>query len=363
MSDIGNVEEYINYLNFHGGTTEEGHFIRNVGEIVHDFLFFIHSRYSYMGPSLELLIRASPKNNAQARIDNKIIINRGIIDLFVPHEATTSEVKYTEFLSLSQEQRVQRLGGLLWVVAHEFFHFARGHHRVRATSKLMAQALEFDADCYAIAGTYRYFLDHMQAEQSRADIKNIVCKSFYFGIRELIEINDIKRDEEKSHPRWAVRLRAAHDKLANLDIPLVNFGLTQQFIDEYNILFDEMVKFERDFLVRNGVQSVKESKFLVGEYVDGVPSPEYSKLLAEWERIEPLVWSVSNLFADKFIHGKPFLVSGEGRTTCFSRGIQYTSESVNWWLRPMFHMQSSSSNMQVGYSARVIIPNAYWVPR
>ena len=360
MSDIGNIDEYIHYVDFHGGSTEECDFIFQVAEIVNDFLRFVHSKYSYMGGAIELLIRASQKTNASARIDNKIIINRGLIDFFILHEEQSGNGKYSAFLSLDQQDKVQRLGGLLWVVAHEFFHFARGHHKVRATSKLMAQALEFDADCYAVAGTYRYFMYRMQNEHSRIDIKNIVCRSFYFGIRQLIELDDIEIAKEGSHPRWHVRLKAAHDKLVDLDMPLVNYGITKKFCDECDILIHSLVDFEREFLMKNGVENIGDSKFLLSMFRDEMPPPEYSKIMDEWERIEPLVLNGSNLFGDKFIHGGPFTSFGDGGIVNFRQGIRYTAKSVNWRLRPKFHMHSSSLDVEV-YAATMIIPNAYWV--
>ncbi|OFA04408.1 hypothetical protein [Duganella sp. HH101] len=326
-----------------------------------ELIKFLKDCYTVQLSEIVLLVNISRKIFAKARQQrNEIVLSRGIIDFGVFSYFGANTDAYDEFLKSDRTSRLERMGCVLWCVAHEFIHIARQHGKITNDNYLIQQALEFDADNYAIAGLYRYLKKTSEDKITRIDIKKIILRSYYYPIRDLIGSGIVKPNAEgKTHPDWYIRIWYTFNKLAGMEVPHVNFGMTELLRIEVEELAKEQVRCEQRYMARSE-SDIRESEFFVASHLELINPDNYIRqLCVEWPKIEPLVIRNSLLLEDIIASGKKVAIYyGKGNKIIHLLDWIYKKDRVEGNFLPAFHARLDVRRNYYGND--YIIPNAYW---
>lgn len=358
MGQVVSPEDYLYYLK-NNGEESEAACLELIFKECESFTEFMCRIYQVMGPRIKFSVNTSESVNGRVIFaQSEVQIYRGTIDhcLHKSHRPSS----YVEILAASEFERAERIGAILWCAAHEFFHIARQHNKIKVSAHLTQRALEYDADSLAIAGLYRFFNFRAGRGMARDDLKKAVLRSFYYPIRALIGVDALNSQSAgKNHADWHVRLIYSVHKLIQLDVPNINLGITDECSAEAETLLKEVVQCEHHFLQMNAIPRPSGSQFLLGWQ----SSPKLiNDLVMEWARVEVAVKQKSRLFQDIIESGKSVRVIEGNRAAWYQSGWKYTGKNIEGAFRPAFHNNVSANRMDYGYASPYIIPNPYWLP-
>lgn len=323
------------------------------------FLDFLMSHFKIAGAHPVCFIDTSLKPLAQSKL-NEITVSRGLIDLSLRAYGNSIEAFEETNFKFTEENKFEKIGGILWIIAHEFFHYARQHSLVLKNNSGLAHALEYDADCLAVAGLYRYFHKTYNSTLTNFEVKTRVLSSFYWPVRELIGVDEICSKPVTTHPDFSLRLRYSVQKLWNMDVPHQNLGSTKITKDESYKLFQYQLECEKRFLEGKSLE-MSQSEYLK-DFLLQIENRDikFSQIGALWIIAEPLVKNVSLFFDDIIRKGTGLMMLNE-QFSIIKMGWIYTSISVHGFFLPAFHNKHGKENIY-SYSNYCIEPNPYWVP-
>lgn len=354
------IEDYLNSL-----TNEpiEHACIKLIFDECRIFMDFLCASYQVVCAERLLCLADSSTAVQASSYLNTITLSRGLLN----HALTASfdnsfDQRSREIYDLSGESKYERIGGILWVVAHEFFHFARQHACIIKDHPEFANALEYDADCNAVAGLYRYYKKIYCDNPGFLDLKLMVLRSFFWPVRELIGTGDLVAGSPKKHPDWHLRLRYSIIKLIGLDAPLVNYGSTVEWQQEFSTLWSHVVECENSYLLSKRIGNVKKSNLFRNILVDiKETGDERMKLITRlWAQAESVVKQHSLLLSDMLSIGKSFLSISDHGMVFTQGGWSYTADGVFGVWRPVFHNRTGVEKI-LSYGNDRIQPNSYWV--
>ena len=231
----------------------------------------------------EIRIRDSDEVGAEGNIYS-ISVDRGLIE-YCYNLSHNILICIDE---LSEIEGIEKLAGIIpitafcWVMAHEFYHAARGHNEriksedkrgVHETSAIQAGA-EYDADSYAVYHVYRSlklnFIKLFPIGPIDMLSRKIVFSALFLLMRGLPNIH-----KSKSHPSRVQRLMSFIGKLSMLRAsPEEPFDEKLSFPDARNrvdILFRFMIDCEQHFIEEFGTGQgdlIKEIANELGENFD-----------------------------------------------------------------------------------------------
>lgn len=302
---------------------------------------FIKELNFVVGDEVYFSVIASDGLRAYNR-NTEIAISRGLIDLSLSLSIDLG-TKNINYYTPSDSSKFERIGGLLWIVAHEYIHFARGHEEIWNNHSELRRALEYDADCHAVAALYRYFALVVYPYLEPLEIKKRVLSAIYWPVRKLIGTEIIFDKEDKEHPAWYVRLRYILVKLTCIEVPHINFGVTQTWQENLEFLLTHLISCERSYFPSNSKIELKENKFF-SAYIAEDTTRIVGNIANKWELAEPLVKKSSRMMRDRQDCGArvAFLDSVKGLILIIN-GWQYSAREIRGVMMPNFHARTGAT--------------------
>ncbi len=207
---------------------------RNLFNVADDFLRYLAAIYGLSIRVPEIKVFEGDMFEACAAETHDIHLSSGVVKYALQ--------VYDEMFSGELPHGIEKpnsghltLNVLLFVVAHEFFHIARGHFQVIRHHPGCLHALECDADGMAATALFRYLQyrisvasisDEEQKELSEilpSDRKYLSLYSVFWPIRAQIGSSIAAPDWSPTHPCWHVRLWGVVRKMAYVDnVKVVN---------------------------------------------------------------------------------------------------------------------------------------------
>ncbi|MGQ3171064.1 MAG: hypothetical protein ACT6RZ_11075 [Methylophilus sp.] len=246
--------------------------------------------YDYEGPPIEIYLSANDVFNAHSQTDGKIVVTHGVFN-----EIEKINQNIPLFFSSDAMRENTSVSMFLWIIAHEFFHFARSHHEARHVKIGYIDALEYDADLFAIAGTFRHINNILKGnhpEIPQIESKKFLLLGVFIYLREFIEKQIPNYNQ--SHKPFYIRLWWVMFKLSSIDtINPVTYEETETSIFEFQELFDLILNAEKRYIT---AKSLSDSK-LLEHYTDPSTTvkPYVEQVHSKWEQIEPIVKSLQKI--------------------------------------------------------------------
>lgn len=187
-----------------------------------------------------------------------------------------------------------------WVTAHEFFHLARNHEHFLQKDDRLVRALEFDADCMAVAAVY--MLLHRSPQFNvpgggRGGLKAHIFQGIYWPIRSEFRSAIEQRMHTKTHPSWFFRLYNCLLKVAMIEVVDASMAARpgwmaeKVFLEELGPLLELLWGLEKEFALLHNEplpSSFRSTSF--GAYVWGsLEGQSETTILSTWQSIEPEV--------------------------------------------------------------------------
>lgn len=245
---------------------------------------------------------------AEAHPNGSILLSLSIFDVLAKADLIISATP------LGVHQGTLAVLSVVWVVAHEFFHLGRGHYAAREHGAA-PEALEYDADCMAVAATFRFA---QQSESLRVlfpsvlEMKRAVLRAFYWPARLAFRHSFYNQDSCNEHPAWFLRLHLMVFKLAWTnwcklgELAARDGGWSPEMGPEIKVFGRDVLDMEMIYL---GIFEAKESSRppspsdstairFYNQLMDG-ERPDSRNLLALWMDAEPLVrkYQILGVFA------------------------------------------------------------------
>ena len=199
-----------------------------------------------------IVINESTGNNSGICYERKaIVVKEGLL----------------QYLFINEKNKLQatletRTNHFLWIIAHEYSHYARRHNEVKSEidnqykngdiplyeMKIYEQVLEDDADRIATACLYRHFENYKYKNNTKLQNKVTVLNSLFEPIRLKISGVVEKNSLNNTHPVWSARLYSQVIKLAELDTRDIKIPITiesetfvqQQFLQEHLLMLERV---------------------------------------------------------------------------------------------------------------------------
>lgn len=277
--------------------------------IIPVFLDWLTQKYCLTGELPSIEVRPSDGIEAFAS-DQKITITTGVIYSAVrAARATRLDAECVDYLSKTHPKFSPSLLFLLWVVGHEFFHIARGHHQVLDSFPGTERLLEYDADCMASAALFRFLRGSSAvASETHSLSLRTTYYSIFWPIRAEIG-SSISFISSPTHPHWAIRLYYTLLKISTLwnGRPPTNYAdlvcnhPSPEMMHEARCLAECAFGWEHQYLQeQGGIIIEKNAKYatpLIHEFHDMTRNklhPLYS-MLSEWEHLSTEVEKASRL--------------------------------------------------------------------
>jgi hypothetical protein len=175
----------------------------------------------------------------------------------------------------------------LWIIAHEFFHIARGHFNVLNDHPTCTLAIEYDADCMATVGLLRA-LQYLHKDTPEILAKQSIVASNFWALRDWVGQSSPSSIVPDQYPSWHFRLYGMIAKLAwtgnfDRDTQMPTSGL-----DEHaKTLFGLASKLDLHHCLINDIP-VGESSF--ANFLKSGLSVSHAKLVnVQWNNVRPSV--------------------------------------------------------------------------
>ncbi|HEX8603185.1 MAG TPA: hypothetical protein VF774_11110 [Pseudoduganella sp.] len=208
-------------------------------------LLFLSRQYKYTNPLPELYADPLDMIIARARSD-KIIVSRGLL---LHLDAVRSEITISSAAEFRFSANTRRKLAGFWIIAHEFFHIARGHLKLyQKFYANYATAFEYDADCLASAALFRYVSHEIAPRAPLLTRKMISANAIFWCIRTLAGKTEVSASGRNTHPPIIHRLEYCITKLISLDIPHPNFGDSFELSVHSPTIWAYIVKLEENYI-------------------------------------------------------------------------------------------------------------------
>jgi hypothetical protein len=187
------------------------------------FLSHLAVMYGLAIPVPRIFVVEDQRFNAWATPTREIHVTTGLVQWAETISTKAAQSFTIQFPDLKLNGMGMARFAVFWVLAHEFFHIARGHFEILAESDTPERYLgiEADADGMATAGLYRLLLEtrsQLNLNSSKLDVKRQTLLLLSWPIRDLIGIEaPAFSPGSRCYPPWHVRLFAVAYKLALLD--------------------------------------------------------------------------------------------------------------------------------------------------
>jgi hypothetical protein len=265
---------------------------------------FAANLYGYNQPLPPIYADPFSKIVARATTE-KITISQGLIShIFTIYDDV--QVFDVDGFNISSETLVHLAA--FWIIAHEFYHVARGHFSLfNEYYSEYAIAFEYDADCLASAALYRYIQNVVAPWSSQITRKKLAAYVVFMCSRTLLGKTESNGFGNKTHPPFVDRLAYCIMKLISLDVPHPNFGLTEEFSRESEVVIKFIVDIELQFIeikkkkiaecfIFSGTMTIHISSALLDHFIMRASYELEDFLLeAKWEKIAPFVEKASML--------------------------------------------------------------------
>jgi hypothetical protein len=278
--------------------------------IVHDPVLreTIEARFAQFGRNLNYLVNkyqttcpaptlfADPLLAISARAtSSRIIISRGLVD-HLDLLASYPTIPMPEFSYEMPAPFLSDLAGF-WILAHEYFHIARGHLGLDAALyKNHPWGFEYDADCLATAALYRYIVLNTGPGTSRRFAKAICLVPIYWCVRTLICYGSVSAPRT-AHPQWEERLFYCILKISTFDLAQPN-GVTDEHYEEVEFLGSLSGKFEKIFFSQNSSMRNDYDRWVLDYVVNRI---DHDTAAHQWEPLVDIVEKNSRLLSDRGI--------------------------------------------------------------
>lgn len=190
---------------------------------VNHYLNFLTNLYCINSDSPTLHIDTTKKVAARAKMKSsggaQIIISRGLLDHLEKLREKPIVVEGDDAIVVLEGDHASELAAF-WIVAHEYFHYARGHlYFPKDEREAYSWGFEYDADNLATAALYRWSSKIWNIE--RFTRKQFSYIAAFWCLRTLHEAQSTKA-ERSTHPDWQERLLMLQFKLAHMGFPHPN---------------------------------------------------------------------------------------------------------------------------------------------
>lgn len=298
---------------------------------------FIRIMYPSVGECVVIDLIESMDVDARC-CGNTISISRGAIDLALSRSRNKNQndIVYTKKKDVD---KFEYIGGLLWMIAHEYTHCIRGHGDLWNTRPDLHRGLEFDADSYAVAILFRYFKNVIYPDLPDMDVRKRVLAAMHWHMRKLLEEQEDVFDEGKAHPATFIRLWYAIDKLSYIGLAHVNYGTTLEVESSMRTLVQHLILCEENHNVKYRIPKddsplLKYIKLLTSGKINYIKS----NVILTWSLAESEVKNRSRLVEDCAIRGDRFHFRDFlGKSFFFENCVTYTTDGIFMRLRPTFN--------------------------
>lgn len=269
-------------------------------------LTYISKLYGLTIPVPDIRVLEHPDPGAEANPDGWVLISTGLISYARDAYDQLSSFDPDQFPKSKMEFYSTMM--ILFCVAHEFFHIARGHLAAPLNKACNSQSCEYDADGMAVTAMYRWLLDqeikynikmtgHPSLKTlSLIKIKRWVVDAVFWPIRGLIGSAIASPDIYSEHPCLHVRLVAVVRKLSFVDNVSTENG---KFVEmpgverDFKVLVNKLVDLDFLWIKFHGIQAEESTllQFFNGEMCDDFLFP----LHRQWEEISGYIDQLSCL--------------------------------------------------------------------
>lgn len=221
------------------------------------YLHFLGTIYPINEVAPDVLLDPITAVAAKVRISRagtpQIIVSRGLLDHLAQLGGHPLLITIEDELIILDADDVRDLA-TFWIVAHEYFHYARGHLLFpKSDHELYPWGFEYDADNLATAALYRWATEIWDTGSFTK--KEYCFLSIYWCMRTLSDASG-PRTTRATHPEWQERLLMAHFKLAGLGYPRPDLGAqTEEQVLEEDRLTHFFVACEELFLWKDGANT------------------------------------------------------------------------------------------------------------
>jgi hypothetical protein len=281
---------------------DDARFTTDLFRLAEDMLKVFAGIYGLSGGVPPVMLVLSDDYNAEAS-ETKLSVNWGVSRYACEVEEKVMKSSHPPIVNGTKlPPGVIILYTFLWVVAHEFFHYAQGHRKVLEDHPEVVLALEYDADLFAVAALFRFLCQ--RAKGSNCTVEELKCRMFYgiyWPIREQIGSTTSAEACSRDHPSYDVRLWNVMVKLVQIDCMDHNMQkLNPNSDDHFPALKAVFLKCERQYCdlnkipfsessVRLNNRLMKESLEVVALYTKTFPLISKASRLTKTNKADP--WS------------------------------------------------------------------------